>query len=169
MIRQTIDSVDDHLWYQHVQYFCVSKQRYRSLGFVRDTPILIHVIKLLCTISDNPWKQSSSSCRQADTKKTHTELSKNHCLHWEEGGGGGRCLVHGLLRCLAWDRMVWDSFPPPPPPPHFPTPTSLSCHLCLANALVSHQRVLVFYGGEDPAATLTTTLKDPTAVEHIKG
>ena len=45
-----------------------------GLGFVGDMPILIHAIKLLCTISDNPWKQNSSSCRQADIGR---------------GGGGG--------------------------------------------------------------------------------
>ena len=59
------------------------------LGFVGDTPILIDAIKLLCTISDNPWKQNSSSCRQADIEKTHNELSKNHCLQKSPRGGGG--------------------------------------------------------------------------------
>ena len=63
------------------------------LGFVGDTPILIHAIKLLCTISDNPENQSSSSCRQADIEKTHTELGG--------GGGGGRVSIPG-----PWTKMA---------------------------------------------------------------
>ena len=41
--------------YQHVQYFRVSKQWYSWLlfGICNVLPLLIHVIKLLCTISDN--------------------------------------------------------------------------------------------------------------------
>ena len=73
------------------------------LGFVGDTPILIHAIKLLCTISDNPWKQNSSSCRQADIEKTHTELSKNHCLQKSPPGGvwgGGGVSIPGPLTIL---------------------------------------------------------------------
>ena len=31
----------------------------------------------------------SSSCRQADIEKTHTKLSKNHCLQKSPGRGGG--------------------------------------------------------------------------------
>ena len=60
------------------------------LGFVRDTPILIHTIKLLCTISDNPEKQSSSSCRQADIEKmSYPKITVSKNPRGNGGGGGG--------------------------------------------------------------------------------